>query len=814
MSANTDTGGLGLDIELLEQSFAVLAPQGEQLVARFYEELFSRYPGVKPLFKNTDQKLQQKKLLASLVLVVNNLRNPDTLVAALTEMGKRHQGYGAVAEHYPAVTETLLAVMQELAGDAWTDKVHAAWSKALSTVASVMLEAYEDLEDGKMSADNSSEVIELRKELQKMQVAVDGAQTAMIMVDRDFIITYFNQKTKDILTQYRAEFAAVWPGFDPNKVMGACIDQFHKDPSHQRRLLSSPDNLPHKADISVGDLKFALTVSAQIDPSGNYIGNTLEWEDVTEQRNRETDVARLQSAVDGAQANLMICDQDLNITYANPAVIAMMANREAELREIWPGFDTRNLVGQCIDQFHKNPAHQRRLLSDINSLPAQAEIKVGSLEFSVNATAILDAEGNWMGNMVEWQDVTEQKSAERAIAGLIESAGRGELNERIDATQYQGFLKNLSTGINELLDSVVEPLQASTRVMQALAEGDLSQEMQGEFAGEFAVIRDAVNTCSGNLKNMVNQIRDSASTIGTSASEISRGNADLSQRTEEQASSLEETASSMEELTSTVKQNADNARQANQLASGARDQAEKGGEVVSRAVTAMSEINGSSKKIADIIGVIDEIAFQTNLLALNAAVEAARAGEQGRGFAVVASEVRNLAQRSAEAAKEIKTLINDSVEKVSEGTKLVDESGTTLSEIVNSVKKVSDIIAEITAASEEQATGIDQVNKAVMEMDKMTQENAALVEEATAAGESMDEQAQGLSELMEFFNVGDASLDQAMSTTSAERRATVVRPWTDKKAQTKTKSATPARNKPAPRKVAGGGADDGEWEEF
>lgn len=813
MNTNTDTGGLGLDIELLEQSFAVLAPQGEQLVARFYEELFSRYPGVKPLFKNTDQKLQQKKLLASLVLVVNNLRDPDTLVAALTEMGKRHQGYGAVAEHYPAVAETLLAVMKELAGDAWTDEVHAAWSKALNTVASVMLEAYEDLEDGKMSADNSSEVIELRKELQKMQVAVDGAQTAMIMVDRDFIITYFNQKTKDILTQYRAEFAAVWPGFDPNKVMGSCIDQFHKDPSHQRRLLSSPDNLPHKADISVGDLKFALTVSAQIDPSGNYIGNTLEWEDVTEQRNRETDVARLQSAVDGAQANLMICDQDLNITYANPAVIAMMANREAELREIWPGFDTRNLVGQCIDQFHKNPAHQRRLLSDINSLPAQAEIKVGSLEFSVNATAILDAEGNWMGNMVEWQDVTEQKSAERAIAGLIESAGRGELNERIDATQYQGFLKNLSTGINELLDSVVEPLQASTRVMQALAEGDLSQEMQGEFAGEFAVIRDAVNTCSGNLKNMVNQIRDSASTIGTSASEISRGNADLSQRTEEQASSLEETASSMEELTSTVKQNADNARQANQLASGARDQAEKGGEVVSRAVTAMSEINGSSKKIADIIGVIDEIAFQTNLLALNAAVEAARAGEQGRGFAVVASEVRNLAQRSAEAAKEIKTLINDSVEKVSEGTKLVDESGTTLSEIVNSVKKVSDIIAEITAASEEQATGIDQVNKAVMEMDKMTQENAALVEEATAAGESMDEQAQGLSELMEFFNVGDASTNQTMPTQSNERRSVQERPWIDKKTQTKS-SATPARKKPAPRKAAGGGADDSEWEEF
>ncbi len=292
-------------------------------------------------------------------------------------------------------------------------------------------------------------------------------------------------------------------------------------------------------------------------------------------------------------------------------------------------------------------------------------------------------------------------------------------------------------------------------VMNRLAEGDLSTFMEGDYSGEFGALRDAVNASIENVKNMVEKIRDGAVSISMAASEISNGNADLSQRTEEQASSLEETASSMEEMTSTVKSSTDHARQANQLARGAREQAELGGGVVSKAVDAMSEINKASKKIAEIIGVIDEIAFQTNLLALNAAVEAARAGEQGRGFAVVAAEVRNLAQRSAEAAKEIRSLIKDSGEKVEEGSRLVGDSGKTLEEIVTSVKKVSDIIAEIAAASEEQYAGIEQVNKAISQLDEVTQQNAALVEEASASSEAMDEEASSLRDLVSFFNIGD-----------------------------------------------------------
>jgi methyl-accepting chemotaxis protein len=299
-------------------------------------------------------------------------------------------------------------------------------------------------------------------------------------------------------------------------------------------------------------------------------------------------------------------------------------------------------------------------------------------------------------------------------------------------------------------------MEETSTVMASLAEGDLRQSMQGEYEGEFEQLASAVNTCASNLRDMVNQIRQSAATINVSASEIAQGNTDLSQRTEQQAASIEETASSMEELTGTVKQNADNARQANQLAASAREQAEKGGAVVSTAIGAMSAINEASKKIADIIGVIDEIAFQTNLLALNAAVEAARAGEQGRGFAVVAAEVRNLAQRSAGAAKEIKALIKDSVAKVEEGSKLVNDSGNTLATIVTSVKKVSDIIAEIAEASSEQSVGIEKASVAMAQMDQAVQQNAALVEEAAAASGSMDDQSRALTKLMEFFKTGDA----------------------------------------------------------
>jgi methyl-accepting chemotaxis protein len=294
--------------------------------------------------------------------------------------------------------------------------------------------------------------------------------------------------------------------------------------------------------------------------------------------------------------------------------------------------------------------------------------------------------------------------------------------------------------------------------VKAAIDGDLSARIPiGGKTGEIEALCRGVNAMLDNTVELVRRVKTAAAEVQTGAEEISKGNLNLSQRTEEQASSLEETASSMEEMTSTVRQTADNAGQANQLAMAARQQAEKGGAVVNSAITAMGGINSASKKIADIIGVIDEIAFQTNLLALNAAVEAARAGEQGRGFAVVATEVRNLAGRSATAAKEIKALIQDSVARVDAGSKLVDESGRTLEDIVSAVKKVTDIVAEIASASREQSSGIEQVNKAVMQMDQTTQQNAALVEEASAASQAIVEQAQALNGMIARYKVDETA---------------------------------------------------------
>ncbi|MGC1550723.1 MAG: methyl-accepting chemotaxis protein [Rhodanobacter sp.] len=353
---------------------------------------------------------------------------------------------------------------------------------------------------------------------------------------------------------------------------------------------------------------------------------------------------------------------------------------------------------------------------------------------------------------------------------------------------------------------IVSTLSYAGRVAREIAEGKLGHSIQVTSNDELGELLSAFRTMDDRLSAIVNEVRHGSGAVSTAAQQIARGNDDLSQRTQEQASSLEETASSMEEMTSTVKQNAENASHANQLARGAREQAERGGEVVGQAVSAMREINSSSRKIADIVSLIDEIAFQTNLLALNAAVEAARAGEQGRGFAVVATEVRSLAQRSAGAAKEIKGLINDSSEKVRAGTDLVDQSGKALAEIVDSVKKVTDIVAEIAAASQEQSAGIDQVNNAVTQMDEMTQQNAALVEEAAAAARAMQEQAGELTRQVNFFRLGgDASAES-----TAKPRGTQV--------MAEAEAVFAAVRQSAPTPVAARrpveATDSGVWKEF
>jgi len=531
---------------------------------------------------------------------------------------------------------------------------------------------------------------------------------------------------------------------------------------------------------------------------------------------RETQ--RIKKGLDAVVTNVMIADADLNVIYVNHSVQEMLLVAEADIKKDLPAFNARQVVGTNIDSFHKNPSHQRGMLARLTKTH-NAKLSLGERSFSLILNPINDEAGTRIGYVVEWRDRTAEVAVENEIGSIVSAAANGDFTQRIALDGKSGFFKMLAESLNQLLQTSEVGLSEVVRVLAALAKGDLTETITAEYRGTFGQLKDDANATVEQLTQIIGQIKLATDAISTAAKEIASGNMDLSSRTEEQAASLEETASSMEELTSTVKQNAENAKQANQLAVGASDVARKGGVVVSQVVTTMSAINESSKKIVDIISVIDGIAFQTNILALNAAVEAARAGEQGRGFAVVAAEVRSLAQRSAGAAKEIKSLIGDSVEKVGAGATLVDQAGRTMEEIVTSVKRVTDIMAEISAASQEQSQGIEQVNQTITQMDEVTQQNAALVEEASAAARSLEDQTGGLLQSVGQFRLAnEARLRPAAAPGAAV--ATGAAPalplrTASKPGRTNTLKVVPTSR----RNGSGGGAakaanGDGQWTEF
>jgi methyl-accepting chemotaxis protein len=1094
---------MGLNVELLEQSFKLVAPKADALVSRFYERLFQKYPAVKPLFKDASMAEQKKKLLASLVLVIHNLRKPEKLTEALQTLGARHVDYGAQPAHYDAVGENLLAVLGEFAGSAWTPPVKQAWTEAFGSIKAIMLQGaarhhsgtrrpagapqrlsrtakqpsrapistqppqegrdmftwfgnqktatklmtgfgisglimagiavfclvnnmkmrenieniyavqlnplmtltqirgmvhqtrantvtavltksvedrdaaigrvqdftkqidekiaafmptikaeevrkvtdefvktYQDyrtfrestilahVKSGdqvaavaamkgegsvkfKASVDAINAVIDVKTKVakgkyensivtaeetrtamivlssagialgllfgwliarfisrnlsdvikaaqamgsgdlkarssvttrdevgvlaqsfnemgekiqaastksQEMICTLNNARANLLMVDRNLVITYVNEGAMKTFREVEAEIRKVLPKFDSSKLVGTCIDDFHKDAQRVRRILEDPKNMPYRADIQLGPLTLDLMVDAIRTEDGTHTGNSLEWVNVTQSRKLAIETARLSAALDSSTSNVLVCDRNYQIVYLNKASQTNLRKIESEAQKAIPGFRADKVLGSSIDMYHKNAAHQRQILDNPANLPVHKEIKLGPLTLDLTASAIVNDKGEYLGNVVEWLDVTAQKKAQTEVDRLITSASAGQLGERINAEEFEGFFKNLSQGVNKMLDAVVTPLHEAQTVLTALSQGDLRTQMTGAYEGEFDQMKTSLNAAIQNLTTTLSTVRTAAESVSTGAEQITKGNEDLSQRTSEQASSLEETSSAMEEMTSTVKQNADNAKQANQLAIAARDVAEKGGSVTTKAIDAMDEINKSSKKIADIITVIDEIAFQTNLLALNAAVEAARAGEHGRGFAVVAAEVRNLAQRSATAAKEIKGLINESVQRVTDGSELVDQSGKTLTEIVGSVKRVTDIIAEITAASQEQASGIDQVNKAIMQMDETTQQNAALVEEATSASQSMKEQARELMNQVASFKLTQGGQEQSQRPSAGSPKPSAFSAGSVKKPVLK-KMAAPSKAESHQEPVAASnGKDrrskDSEFEEF
>ncbi|GAA5316907.1 MAG: methyl-accepting chemotaxis protein [Candidatus Pelagadaptatus aseana] len=610
---------------------------------------------------------------------------------------------------------------------------------------------------------------------QKKQADVSSAlklcQANVMLADNNMTIVYMNEQVETMLRHREATLQKALPSFRVDTLIGTNVDGFHVSPGHQRNIIANLTQ-PYVTDINVEGLSFKLTATPWKNAAGVRIGTVIEWYDQTEElakKAEETRVAnenaRVKQALDAVTTNVMIADDKFDIIYMNGAIVDMMANAQSDIRKDLPNFDTGKLIGSNIDVFHKNPAHQRHMLERLQGTH-RAQITVGGRSFALVANPIT-VDGERIGTVVEWKDRTDEVAIEQEIDAVVDAASAGDFSKQISMAGKEGFFANLSHGLNTLVSTVEVALNDVLRMLGAMAKGDLTERITRDYQGSFGQLKDDSNTTADKLTEVIGNIRSSAQAITSAANEIAQGNADLSQRTEEQASSLEETASSMEEMTSTVRQSSENAQQANSLSQAAQDKAVEGGEVVSRAVSAMDEINDSSKKISDIIGVIDEIAFQTNLLALNAAVEAARAGEQGRGFAVVAGEVRNLAQRSAAAAKEIKELIRDSVSKIADGSQLVNESGETLTDIVSAVEQVSTMMREISEAAQEQSSGIDQVNTAVSQMDDMTQQNAALVEEASAAGEAMAEQARNMSSMMDFFVVSGHGAVSAASVAAA-----------------------------------------------
>jgi methyl-accepting chemotaxis protein len=657
------------------------------------------------------------------------------------------------------------------------------------------------------------------RRIKQLMTVLENATTNTFLCDMHWNIVYANRRSFEVLEFMEPNLHKhdpKWHSFRAKESVGKSLEWLFTDEPIEFSKAADTRNHPYHKIIKTGPCVCEVFITGTYDDDGTQLGYAVSWERITDRVAAEKRQGQLLAALETSSTSIMLTDTDLRVIYVNKQLSQNLKKWEPEMQKLFgPGFQAEAMIGRCIDDFHKNPQHQRKLLANEAIFPYQTQIAVGPLKIDLAVNVLKNDKGEIQGYSTEWLDATERlRTEEEYKATVKEIADRMEFLRGACSTDLANAMEALANG-----DLTIE-LQPRTPLLDMPPQPDLALMAQtfNDLRNQTVKAVEAYNRAKESLAALIAKTRGAAESIVQASSEVSTGTDDLSQRTEEQASSLEETASSMEEMTSTVKQNADNARQANQLAAQAREVAEKGGAVVSNAVSSMDEINKASKRIADIISVIDEIAFQTNLLALNAAVEAARVGEQGRGFAVVAAEVRNLAGRSATAAKEIKALVQDSVQKVQEGSSLVNQSGEQLDEIVSSVKKVADIIAEISAASQEQAAGIEQVNKAIMQMDQITQQNAALVEEAAAASQAMTQQATDLQDVVSQFKLDQSYLMEMQQQMAAARPAakTIERPKPQLRAPAGNGSYTERATQPARRAatvvIADKGADG--FEEF
>lgn len=596
----------------------------------------------------------------------------------------------------------------------------------------------------------------------RLRAAIEGSGIAILVVDADLTITATSPALVRLFQDHAVDFAAAFHhGFAADRMVGTNLTRLRKDGSGQPPLLADLASLPTASDVRIGGSLFELRATPMRDEGGASIGACLEWRDVTAVRAAETEAATMRAMAEGSMTNIMMCDLDRKITYANPAVRAMLTAYQSRLRARFPTLDVEKLLGQSIDIFHANPAHQARLFRETGRKPYRADIKVADLEFGLNLTTLFDAHGKMIGNAVEWIDQNARAAYRKEVQQLLDAARAGNLELRGDLAKMDDVYRPMLSSINEIVDALLAPIAEVQDKLGRLASGDLTAYVEVDYQGDHAKLKNALNGTLDALNDIMGQVRIAADQIASGSSQVASSSQALASGATKQAAAVEQITASISEMTDQTGKNAENAAQARQLATAAGELAQTGDDRMKAMVRAMTEIDESSQSISKIIKVIDEIAFQTNLLALNAAVEAARAGVHGKGFAVVAEEVRNLAARSANAAKETTAMIEGSIKKVGHGSTIAEETAAALTRIVGSVGKVKDLVAEIAAASNEQAQGIHQVDQGLKQVDQVTQQNTAGSEQSAAAAEELSSQAARLRELIGRFVLKPASTAKA-----------------------------------------------------
>jgi len=586
----------------------------------------------------------------------------------------------------------------------------------------------------------------IAKENLRIRIALDNVATNVMIADAERNIIYMNKSIVAMLNVAESDVRKQLPNFNVANLMGSNIDQFHKNPEHQKHLLST-FNQNHKAQISLGGRSFTLSANPVINEHGERLGSVVEWADITEKLIAEraaeklaAENLRIKIALDNCATNVMIADTERNIIYMNRSITEMLSAAEMDIRKALPHFAVSKLIGSNIDQFHKNPAHQKALLSSFNS-NHRAQITVGQRVFALSANPVMSDKGERLGSVVEWVDRTAEVAIEKEVGHIVEQAVAGNFTTRISEEGKSGFFGKLSSDINRLMSISDEGLNEVLRVLAAISKGDLTETIDKDYEGTFGALKGASNETVAKLSQIVTDVINATDALSNASEQISATSQALSQAASEQAASVEETSASIEEMAAGINQNAENAKVTDGIAGKAAKEASEGGEAVKHTVSAM-------KEIASKIGIIDDIAYQTNMLALNAAIEAARAGEHGKGFAVVAAEVRKLAERSQVAAREIGDLAGGSVKTAERAGELIDE-------IVPGIGRTSDLVQEIAAASQEQSAGVGQINTAMNQMNQITQQNASSSEELAATAEEMTSQAEQLKELVSFFKIGN-----------------------------------------------------------